>query len=261
MTLLSRVFSAHSTISEQGQTKKIGIRNLRMPSEQEEAASSNLSLDQVILERDRMMKQASIEIELEKANLEKLRQNTVDDIEVMRSGWDEEKQMLQQQAYDEGFQIGYEEGRKKAIAEMEQSIQLANATTAQSKVSADKYVESQERVILDLAMTAASRIIGQAIEDHEETFLSIVRRGLKEAREMKEIKLYVSLEHFDFISKNQAELAEIFPPDVPFLIFVNEDFQTTDCYIETNHGRIVVSVDEQLNELKERLVEILESGA
>ena len=34
----------------------------------------------------------------------------------------------------------------------------------------------------------------------------------------------------------------------------------TECYIETNHGRIVVSIDEQLNELREKLVEIMESG-
>jgi len=62
------------------------------------------------------------------------------------------------------------------------------------------------------------------------------------------------------ISANRAELAALFPPDVPFLIFANDDFETTECYIETNHGRIVVSMDEQLNELRERLLEIMESG-
>ena len=56
-------------------------------------------------------------------------------------------------------------------------------------------------------------------------FLSIVRRAIKEAREMKEIKLYVSTEYFELVSNNRAELASIFPPDVPFLIFANEDFE------------------------------------
>ena len=68
------------------------------------------------------------------------------------------------------------------------------------------------------------------------------------------------LDYFELISDNRAELASIFPPDVPFLIFANEDFDSTECYIETNHGRIVVSVDEQLNELREQLIEIMESG-
>ena len=51
----------------------------------------------------------------------------------------------------------------------------------------------------------------------------------------------------------------MFPTDVPFMIFVNEDLENTDCYIETNHGRIVVGIDEQLNELRLKLREILES--
>ena len=100
--------------------------------------------------------------------------------------------------------------------------------------------------------STAERIIGQTLEDDEEIFLSIVKRGLKEAREMKEIKLYVSLDYFELVSDNRDELASIFPPDVPFIIFVNEDFESTECYIETNHGRIVVSIDEQLNELREQ---------
>ena len=45
----------------------------------------------------------------------------------------------------------------------------------------------------------------------------------------------------------------MFPSDVPFMIFVNEDLQNTESYIETNHGRIVVSIDEQLKELRLKL--------
>ena len=40
---------------------------------------------------------------------------------------------------------------------------------------------------------------------------------------MKEIKIYVSPDYYDFVSKNRDELAAMFPTDVPFMIFVNED--------------------------------------
>ena len=77
--------------------------------------------------------------------------------------------------------------------------------------------------------------------------------------ERKEIKLYVASTYYPLVTCGREELAEIFPPDVPFLIFVNEDLNDTECYIETNHGRIVVSVDEQLKELRSKLIELLES--
>ena len=141
-------------------------------------------------------------------------------------------------------------GATKCYPIWQTSIRTANEVTELSYENAQKYLESQERVILELAMRTAERIMGQTLQEDEESYLSLIKRALKEAREMKEIKLYVSLDYFELVSDNRTELASIFPPDVPFLIFVNEDFNATDCMIETNHGRIVVSIDEQLNELR-----------
>ncbi len=219
-----------------------------------------LSKEVLFVERDRMLKDARTQIEMERAAVEQMRQTAQEDIAAMQAAWEQEKTALQQQAYDEGFQVGYEEGRSKSISDMSESVKIANEVTIQSKENALKYLDEQERNILEIAMRTAERILGKTLEENEEAFLSIVKRGLKEAREMKEIKLYISVSQFELVSSNRAELASIFPPDVPFLIFANDDFDTNDCIIETNQGRIVVSVDEQLNELKEKLVEMLESG-
>ncbi|WP_174842599.1 flagellar assembly protein FliH [Sporosarcina luteola] len=258
MTSLSNIFRSSRTISEEGKVKEITIRNMNMPTN--DGKEEVLTKEILFQERDRMLMDARKLIEIEKANLEQMRQTTLEDIEAMQTAWAEEKTVLQQQAYDEGFQVGFEEGRNKALSEMQSAVKTANDMTLQSHENALKHLENQERVILDIALGAAERIIGKSLNESEDVYLSIVKRGLKEAREMKEIKLYVSLDHYEIISANRAELAAIFPPDVPFLIFANDDFDVNDCIIETNHGRIVVSVDEQLNELKEKLVELMESG-
>lgn len=257
MTSLSNLFRSERTVVSTNTVKAIGIRSLEpeTPSEPRE-----ISLDSARQERDRMLAQATEQIEREKTELLNMRQTAEADIEASRAAWLAEKEQLQQQAYEEGFQAGFEDGRMKAYAEMEESIQSANETTKLSYQNATQYLLNQERVILDLAIRSAEQIIGKALAEDEEAYLSIVKKGLKEAQEMKDIKLFVPLEHFKLITDHRAELASIFPPEIPFLIFVNEDFDAADCYIETNHGRIVASVDEQLNELKEQLVEILESG-
>ncbi|MGG0669017.1 flagellar assembly protein FliH [Lederbergia citrisecunda] len=258
MTSLSNIFRSSRTISEEGNVKEIAIRNLNMPTIDDSAEV--LSKEVLFVERDRMLKDARTQIEMERAAVEQMRQTAQEDIAAMQAAWEQEKTALQQQAYDEGFQVGYEEGRSKSISDMSESVKIANEVTIQSKENALKYLDEQERNILEIAMRTAERILGKTLEENEEAFLSIVKRGLKEAREMKEIKLYISVSQFELVSSNRAELASIFPPDVPFLIFANDDFDTNECIIETNQGRIVVSVDEQLNELKEKLVEMLESG-
>ena len=117
----------------------------------------------------------------------------------------------------------------------------------------------QEQLILDLAIKCAGKIIGYELDGKEEAFVSIIKRGLKEVRELQNIKVYISYEYYPLVSNYRDELAELFPPDVQFLIFVNEDLQDEQCYIETNHGRVIVSVDEQLQELRSKLSEILDS--
>ena len=142
---------------------------------------------------------------------------------------------------------------------MADSLKKANETIELATVNAEKYIEDQEKVILDLAMKVAEKILGYEIESNNEAFISVIKRALKEVRELNSIKLYVSQDYYALLSKYRDELAEMFPPDIQFLIFVNEDIQSLESYIETNHGRVIVSIDEQLNELRLKLNEFLDS--
>lgn len=257
MTSLSRIIRSEFASASSEPSKSIQIRNLSFQSEVTE--EKPLTIDMLLKERDVLMKKAMDEIELERNLLMNQKQQTQVYIEQERTKWEQDKIEFKQQAYEEGFQQGFEEGHQKVQSDMTHAIQQANETMQHTHDNAKKYIDEQEKVILELSLRTAERILGIALEENEEHYLALVKRGLKEAREMKEIKLYVPTIHHALVSANRDELASIFPVDVPFMIFVNEDLQATDCYIETNHGRIVVSVDEQLTQLRLKLTEILES--
>ncbi|MEK3730284.1 flagellar assembly protein FliH [Lysinibacillus sp. FSL W8-0953] len=260
---MSRIIRSIYTQSDSDNIKEIQIRDMFEPIEvdQHEVSSQHqLTLDEIMAERDRLLAEARATLQAEREMFEQEKQLHFQEIEHLKLNWEEERPNRVQEAYDEGFGQGYEDGMNKASEAMAQSLQTANEVMIQAKQNAQKYIEDQEAVILELGLTAAERIIGTSLEQDNELFVSIVRRGLKEAREMKEIKIYVSPTYYALITTNRDELAEMFPMDVPFMIFVNEDLDNeTDCYIETNHGRIMVSIDEQLNELRLKLHEILES--
>lgn len=259
---LSRIIRSTFTQFSEEPVKEIQIRDMYMPSfheEEEDEEEVTLSIDEILEERDRLLEEARSVIEREKKELEQQKIVQLEELTQLKSDWEQQKIELQQQAYEEGFSQGYEDGVHKVTAEMQSSLEIANRVVEDSKENARKYIEDQERVILGLGLTAAERIIGASLSQDEEIFLSIVKRGLKEAREMKEIKIYVSPVYHALVTKNRDELAEMFPTDVPFMIFVNEDLESTESYIETNHGRIVISIDEQLNELRLKLSEILDS--
>lgn len=256
MTLLSRIFRNVQVNDNSEKTRPIQIKSLQLREEID--IDQPLSLDVILKERDQLLHEAEEQIASTKEVLAQEIEQTKQYVDEQLKTWQEQKIAYQQAAYDEGFMQGLEEGRNKAIADMQQSLSIANETIQVAHENATNYLQHQEQVILELAIRTAERIIGTKLEEEEELFLSVVKRGLKEVREMKEIKLYVSPIYFKLVSNNRDELASIFPVDVPFMIFVDEDMNDTDCYIETNHGRIVVSIDEQLKELRLKLVEILD---
>ena len=257
MTSLSKIFRNVYLSESKENTKPIQIRNLYV--QEMMNTDEPLTIDVLTQERSKMLEQVNQEIAEKRALLTKDIEETKQYVENQLNAWEEEKIAFQQQAYDEGFMQGLEEGRLKAQADMQNSLKLANETMKIAHENAANYLQQQEQVILELALRTAERIIATKLEDNEELFLSIVKRGLKEAREMKVIKLYVSPTYFELVSNNREELSSIFPVDVPFMVFVDEDMNETDCYIETNHGRIVVSIDEQVQELRRKLVDILDN--
>lgn len=257
MTSLSKIFRNVYLSESKENTKPIQIRNLYV--QEMMNTDEPLTIDVLTQERSKMLDQVNQEIAEKRALLTKDIEETKQYVENQLNAWEEEKIVYQQQAYDEAFIQGLEEGRLKAQADMQNSLKLANETMKIAHENAANYLQQQEQVILELALRTAERIIAAKLEDNEELFLSIVKRGLKEAREMKVIKLYVSPTYFELVSNNREELSSIFPVDVPFMVFVDEDMNETDCYIETNHGRIVVSIDEQVQELRRKLVDILDN--
>ena len=263
---MSRIIRSQQAKLEEDQQQQIQIR-IRDLFEPETfgiqqplvAAEPTLTKEELLIERDQLLADAQRQIELERQQFEAFQQEQMAAIEQMKQVWEEEKPTLQQQAYDEAFSQGYEEGVQKAEAQMAEMIAQTNEVLHRAEADAMQHIEAQEPVILHLAMQAAERIIGKALSDDEQTFVEIVRRGLKEVREMDFIKVYVSSTYYSLVSNAKAELSEMFPPDVQFLIFVHDDLQQTECYIETNYGRVVVSIDEQLQQLRQQLYDILES--
>ncbi|MCM3386750.1 flagellar assembly protein FliH [Ureibacillus chungkukjangi] len=258
---MSRIIRSNNAIQKKQEQVKIQVRNLFKVDFEGEGnfQEPTLTMEEINAERDQILSIAKMEIEAQKQEFERYRQEQIENIDHLRKMWEEEKLVLEQNAYDQGFQQGYEEGMKKAQVDMQESYSLANKIIDDSRSMAQSYIEEQERVILELAISASERIIGTSLDRDDEVFLSIIKRGVKEAREMKEVKIYVSPRYHQLVSQHREELVEMFPTDVPLLVFVDEELNETECYIETNHGRIVVSVDEQLSELRIKLNEILDS--
>ncbi|WP_400247223.1 flagellar assembly protein FliH [Niallia sp. JL1B1071] len=176
-----------------------------------------------------------------------------------RQNWEIEKAHLIEDAKKNGFQAGFETGQNAGYNEAYGFIQQAKDTVIASKADYDKYLQSAEGTILELAIEVAGKIMNNKINEDEQNFIHLVQQALKEVRKQREIQLHVNPIHYEMVVAEKEELLQLFPIKPSLFIFPDELIEGNGCIIETASGRLDASVDTQLLMIKDKLLEILES--
>jgi flagellar assembly protein FliH len=256
--LLSKVIkNIQASQSQQRQARVISVRNVSgaAADENEENFAENHKFS---IERENILQEAIAEGEriLNSAKAES--QRIEEEVSNLRLEWEKEKDILQQQAYQQAYEQGLAEGREMGLEEYKQHIAQAKEIISKAKEDYFLHVEKAENVILELGMQTAERILGRTIAEVPKAFLDIVKRGIKEVRDLPVVQIHIHPSRYDLLSENLEELEAMFPVLQKLLIYPDDELDMEECFIETGEGRVIVSVDSQLREIKNKLVEILE---
>ncbi|WP_175988983.1 flagellar assembly protein FliH [Bacillus sp. Marseille-Q1617] len=234
---LKEILSSRSVVTHEDVTKQQPLQNIEIEKLISDAKGK----------AERILEEASEE-----------RNRILNQIQQEKDNWVKEREQYIQEAYNAGFQQGEEEGMKKGYQDYTLRLKEAEDIVESNKQQYYSYLENAEKVIVSLAIASAEKIIGQKMNDDPETFLSIIKRGLKEVRELPEVQIHCHPSKHPLLMENKEEIEVIFPANVQCFIYANDDLDPKQSYIETNQGRIIVSIDSQLKELKLRLLDILQ---
>ncbi|WP_066053259.1 flagellar assembly protein FliH [Robertmurraya korlensis] len=237
------------------ENKVISIKAIKNQTDETEEESSLVSYQ----ERERILAAAQIEANRIVQEAHEFAAQIREQIEQERQSFQLELQAMAQQAQTAGFNQGHDEGKQQGYNEAHVIIEQAKETVALSKYDYEKKVESSERTILSLSLKVAEKIIANTLTGDSEQFLPIVKKALKEAREYREIQLHVHPTHYEFLLIQKEDLLRIFPKETELYIFPDSELTDQSCIIESANGRIDASVDQQLDEIKRKLYELLES--
>ncbi len=256
MILLSRLIKATGWAPPvQSEERIISIKVLEPLNPKEDTEYTPAETEKHI---QTMMSEAELQAESIIGNAQIEAKNLLDRVEEERQAFEIEKIEIVEQSRKIGFTQGLEEGRQQGYNEVHEIIQSARDVVESAKRDYRMHVDSSERTILELGVKVASKILGKKLQENEEEFISIVKRALKEARDNKEVQLHVHPVHYDFLLANKDEIMALFPKDINFYIYPDDDLSETSCFIESENGRIDASIDSQLEEIKQKLIELLE---
>ncbi|MBM7618987.1 flagellar assembly protein FliH [Bacillus tianshenii] len=175
--------------------------------------------------------------------------------------WEEEKQRLIDRASNEGYEQGYQAGKTEALSEYENLCLQAKHTVELSKSEHQKKLDSSIETIMSISIKVSEKILGYELERDVEAYMRMVQTALKEVKEKEEVKIYVSTHQYPLLIQNKQHLQNIINSQYDLLIYPEAELAPDGCWIDSSAGRMEISVQTQLTEIKDKLLQLVKPEA
>jgi len=160
---------------------------------------------------------------------------------------------IQEPAYQQAYELGLEEGRKKAFEAAESDIgvrlqKLDELLISFTKIKEDMLHQSEGQIV-KAVYELAIRIAKFEISQHDDRILGVIRQAVEHAQSQESVAVKLSKEDFDFLqtikdySKREMEFMK------KIKLTPTNDIKSGGCIVETNYGVIDATVEERINNL------------
>lgn len=157
--------------------------------------------------------------------------------------------VLEKEAYAQGYQQGEQEAQtswEKAWADFHTTT--TDILNELEKLRADIYRETEAELI-GLAVKMAEKLVCRQLDINPDTIIDIIKSACDQARDCKEVVLYVPARQLESIIAKQGEIdARLFKTE-HFAIRSDPHMDYCGCRIETEQGYIDASLETMAGQL------------
>lgn len=158
-----------------------------------------------------------------------------------------------EQGYKQGYEIGYGEGKEALKKLTEEALDIKDSYIKQRS----KLLRETEEDLIDLVISIYEKVLYRKVEEDGEVIVNLVLSGIDNLEISEKLTIIVSEENYESVKKfKQIILAKASLID-ELDIRVNSDMEKGDCILETSKGSVDVSINNQLDEVKDLLNTIL----
>lgn len=204
---------------------------------------------------EQMLQEAEAQVELmaQEAQAEAERIISEANMEAARiiEAAEQSHQEIVEAATQDGFNVGYQEGREEAIKENAQL--LMETTNALNKLHAafPVAVKQNEDKLIKLALEISREVIQDELQMKPEIVLKNVERAIGKVSDLEKVLIKVNPLDLDLVLPKQEFFRKLLPDVQDFIITGHYSIERGGCHIETNSGTIDAQVNTQLAVVEE----------
>lgn len=213
-------------------------------SKSESKGESGFRIDKIIAEQTGIaeLERLSLEEKVEREALERLKD-------------------VQEQAYQQAYQLGLDEGRESAFNQSKEEfghalVRLDDLLASIENLKVD-LIACNETQIVRLVFQLAKRLVIREINEKPELILEIVKEAVQSAQTEENVSVRVSPRDFSFIESIREKLGKDHENVRRASIEAADDVSDGGCIVETNYGRVNATIDQRLNKAWSAIAEKL----
>ncbi|MEN0058215.1 MAG: FliH/SctL family protein [Bdellovibrio sp.] len=160
---------------------------------------------------------------------------------------------IQEGAYKEAYQLGLEEGRKKAFekvsAEIAAQMEIFDTLLTGVKHLKQEMTSFNEAHLIQLVFQMASRLAKTELQGNNEAMIKILRDAVSLSQDEEDITVHVSPAQFEFLEELKKETQREFEFTKKIRFEPSAEVADGGCIVETNYGEVDARLEQRVEQL------------
>jgi len=156
-------------------------------------------------------------------------------------------EQFKQKGYEEGFNIGHNEGMKQCEA----LIKEAEEIKARAIEEYENTMKSIEGDMVSLVISVAKKVLATELSINRESILNLIKETINKCSGSNGAVLKVSSEDYDFVVENRDKLLSMLDECDELEIKKDSSLSRGSCIVETDQGSVDSGVDTRLKKIEE----------
>ncbi|RKY72254.1 MAG: hypothetical protein DRQ24_05420 [Candidatus Latescibacterota bacterium] len=160
-----------------------------------------------------------------------------------------------EQAYAKGFEEGKTLGIKLSEEKVAEAIGNFSSIIQSIELQQKKLFRQTEKLVIQLALAVAEKIIDSEVTVNKEIILNVVRKAIEHLVDKTNLLIKVNPEDLKLVREHRQDWLVLAGGSGNLIVNADPSLRRGDCVIETDSGQVNARIEKQLDVLKQTIVE------
>ncbi len=164
---------------------------------------------------------------------------------------------LEKGAFDKGHREGREQGYKEGRQEVDRLVERLHLVLTKAIEKRSDIIEESETQLINMVLLIAKKVIKVISENQKNVVINNVIQALRKLKTRGDVVIRVNLVDLKLTSEHTRDFMEQIENVKSITVLEDSSVDRGGCIIETDFGQIDARISSQMNEIEERILDLM----